>query len=120
MGLTCMVETVFARQYERRFLVFADRRRSCPLQHRERSLGDRARARLASDGFQRQRTREASQSNLQHWHGLLPAMAVSGWGQDGGAGCLPSTHALGRAVGWRAAALSQGGARLTCRPSGYN
>ena len=106
LGLACRIEIVLARQYKRRFLVFAGRRSSCPLQHRERSLGDRARARLASDGMQGQERGKSSQSNLQHWYGLLLAMAVSGRGWDGGAGCLHSMHALGRAVGWRAAALS--------------
>ena len=98
-GLTCVIETVLGRRCDEHFLVYAGCRSSCPLQHRERGFGDRACAKLASDGFHGQRMRKASQPNLQHWYDLLPAMAVSGRGLDSGAGCLSSTHVQDRSAG---------------------
>ena len=111
-GLTCVIETVLGRRCDGHFIVYAGRRSSCPLQHRERGFDDRARGASVSDGFLGQRTWEASQPNLQHWYGLLPAMAVSGWVLAGGAGCLPSTHVQGRPTGRRASALCSRGVRF--------
>ena len=45
-------------------------------------------------------------------------MAVSGWGLDGEAECLPSTHVQGRPAGWRAAGLYLLGAHFVSRPPG--
>ena len=50
MGLACMIGLVLGRRYDGCFHVSAGCRSRCPHQRRERGLGDRARARLASDG----------------------------------------------------------------------
>ena len=71
LGLTCVIEAVFGRQYKGRFPVYAGRRSSYAHRHRERGLGDRGRGTSVSDGYHRQWTRKASQPNLQHCYGLL-------------------------------------------------
>lgn len=66
LGLACRIGIVLGRWYNGRSRVCAGCRDSCPHRRRERGLGDRARARLASNGFRGQRMLRSFYSNLRH------------------------------------------------------